>query len=72
MLAFPDLAAPAALGVSGIWIGSQLEMSGTNSLRHNTRILVQTMLQLKETEKALYAFVSDIGAWLKVGKMRRI
>lgn len=29
MLSSPDLEAPAVLGISGIWIESQLEMAGT-------------------------------------------
>lgn len=34
-------------------------------------IFVQNMLKFKETEKALYAFVSDSETWVECGKMRR-
>lgn len=34
-------------------------------------IFVQNMLQFKEREKALYAFVSDTETWVECGRMRR-
>lgn len=71
MLPFPGSAAPAALGATEICRGSLLKCQVHSFLRHSMNIFVQNMLKFKETEKALYAFVSDTETWVECGKMRK-